>query len=481
MTPTFWTTLSIINYIAVAAVILRILIRGREPRGMMAWILALLLLPVIGLILYGLIGHPPIQQKVRKRQRRRRMIANDLTQHSNAALSRHDVMDDAELEGPQRSLIRVATRLGGTVVTGGNDVEIYHDAEAVFLAISLAIEAAQEHVHMQYYIFANDQTGRAIRDLLVRKAREGVEVRLLLDAVGSWRLRRSFTRQMRREGVKAAYFLPWGLTERRFHVNCRNHRKLVVVDGRTGFTGSQNIGDEYLGRRRKYGPWRDTHLRLRGPSVAQLQEVFVEDWYFATRENLTEDRYFPIVGAAGPLRVQLVPSGPDRRPDVMHQLLFAAVSDAHHAVALSTPYFVPDRAMVLALKSAAYRGVRVRLLIPSDSDHRFVLWAARSYYAELIEAGVEIYEYDGGMLHSKVVVIDRRWAMVGSANMDERSFRLNFELTSVLYDVGPAQQLLADFDDLRVRSRRVLMGDIRSWNMRQDILAGAARLAAPLL
>ncbi len=476
-----WSILSIVNYASVLVAIEHIIRRRREPRGSLAWILALLLLPGVGLILFLLIGQVPIQRKVRRRLRRRRLIEPSLAKQTDDVVRRFDALDFAELEPSQKSLMRLATRMGEAVVTRGNEVVVYHDAERVFLAMGLAIEAAKSHVHMEYYILQADETGRAVGDLLMRKARDGVEVRLLLDAVGCWRLPRSYVRQLQRAGVKVAFFLPWGMTGRRFNLNCRNHRKLVMVDGRVGFTGSQNIGDEYLGRRRRYGPWRDTHLRIRGPAAVQLQEIFVEDWHFATREDLASATYFPEPAMEGSHLVQLVASGPDRRPDVMLQLLYAAVSDARGSIALMTPYFVPDRAMLLALQSASHRGVRVRLLLPSRSDHWFVLWAGRSFYEELLEAGVEVFEYGKGMLHSKVVVVDRRWAMVGSANMDERSFRLNFELTALLYDAELAQGLAADIEVLQSRASRIGLQDVRGWSYRQSLAAGAARLATPLL
>lgn len=482
MSPaTLWTILSILNYVAAFAAIEHILRHRRDPRGMLAWILTLLFLPFVGLLLFLLIGEMPVRRKVRKRLKRRRLIEPALSARSAEVAREHAAQEDQVFEPDQRALVRLATQLGDSVATRGNAVEIYHDAERVFLAMSLAIEAARSHVHLEYYIFQEDETGMALRDLLVRKARQGVEVRLLLDAVGSWRMRRSFVRSMQEAGVRVAFFLPWRPTQRRLNLNCRNHRKLVVIDGEVGFTGSQNIGDEYLGRKRKYGPWRDTHMRLRGPAVAQLQEVFVEDWHFAAGEDLADSAYFDAARPAGMQTVQIVPSGPDRRPNVLHQLLLAAVGDADRSVSLLTPYFVPDHAMVLALESAAYRGVPVRLLIPARSDHRFVLWAGRSYYEELLESGVEIYEYDEGMLHAKVVVIDGRWAMVGSANMDVRSFRTNFELTTLLYDAGLSRELQADFDQLRSASRRVTAGDVSAWSYGQTLAAGVARLATPLL
>ncbi len=476
-----WSTLTVLNYIAVMLAIENILRHRREPRGMLAWILALLLLPFLGLFLYALVGPAPIQRKVRRRRRRRHEIASSLAEKTAVLAKDHDARETARFDESMRGLMNLAAQVSDAVVTTGNNVAIYHDAERAFLNLAIAIDAAQQHVHMEYYIFAADDTGRAMSELLMKKARQGVEVRLLLDAVGCWRLSRRFVRELRSAGVEVEFFLPWGPTNRRLQLNCRNHRKLTIVDGRTAFTGSKNIADEYLGRKKKLGPWRDTHLLMEGPCVTQLQEVFVEDWHFATKRDLTSPRYFPPPAVAGSHVVQIVPSGPDGRADVMHQLLNAAVSDADRSIAVVTPYFVPDRAMMLALTSAAYRGVRVQLLLPSKSEHWLVLWAGRTFYEDLLEAGVEIYEYDGGMIHSKLVVVDQRWSMVGSANMDIRSFQLNFELTSIIYDAELSRYLQEDFETLIRNSRRVREEDVKGWTYTQTLAAGLARLATPIL
>lgn len=475
------TTLSILNYAAVAAAIVHILHTRKDPRGMLSWILTLLLLPVLGLVLYALMGESSIRRKVRRRRRQRQAIAHRLDSKKAAIGDAFDARRSTHLSESEKSLIHLATRVSGSVVTSDNDVVIYHDAEQAFLAMSLAIEAAQSHVHMLYYIYRHDETGAALGQLLRKKAAQGVEVRLLLDAVGCWRLSRAFVRWLSEGGVNVAFFMPWGLTRRRMQLNFRNHRKMTVVDGRTAFTGSKNIGDEYLGRKKKFGPWRDIYLRMSGPCVTQMQEIFVEDWHFSTEVDLSSDAYFPTPEKAGEHLVQIVPSGPDGYADVLHQLLVAAVSDARGEIAVLTPYFVPDRAMLVALCFAAYRGVTVRLLLPSRSDHWLVLWAGRSFYDELLRAGVEIYEYDAGMLHSKMVVIDGRWAMVGSANMDVRSFQINFELTNLLYDAGLAGELRDDFLHLLRQARRVYLRDVKRWTHRQTLAAGVARLATPLL
>ncbi len=463
-TAAVWTTLSIVNYAIVVLMILRILRSRRSPRSMLVWILTLLLVPLLGLILYSLVGQSTIQRKVRKRERKRQRIDESLAQQTAVLARTYDSREERDIAEAQRALIDFATKVSGSVVTRGNHAEVSHDAEKAFLELGLAIEQAQSHIHMQYYIFADDATGRRVRDLLVAKAQEGVEVRLLLDAVGSWSLSRSFVKSLKAGGVKVAFFLPWRPTRRRFQLNCRNHRKLTVIDGRVGFSGSKNIADEYLGRRSRLAPWRDTHLEFRGPCVSQLQEVFVEDWHFATNEDLSSDKYFPHPETAGDKIVQIVPTGPDRQRNILHHLLLAAVADARHDVALLSPYFVPDSAMLLALTAAAYRGVRVRVLVPSKSDNWLVLWAGRTFYQELLDAGVEVYEYETGMLHSKEVIIDGRWAMVGSANMDVRSFRINFETTIMLYDEDLARHLHSSFDALTGGALRVSHGFIDHWS-----------------
>ncbi|MCK4658602.1 MAG: cardiolipin synthase [Phycisphaerae bacterium] len=481
MPAILWKILSVLDMVLVAGAILVVLRRPREPRAMLAWILALLLLPVVGLILFLLIGEPRLKRTRRRRRRRREKLVPGLSRRSGALRDVHVTRQNVPIPEELSNLVSLATRFSRHAPTHGNEVTIYQDAEKTFLARQLAIEAAESHVHMEYYIFQPDETGHAVRDLLINKVRQGVQCRLLLDYVGCWRWPRSFKRSFQEGGVELAFCLPVVPWRGRWRVNFRNHRKLAVIDGKVSFTGSQNIGDEYLGRRKKLGPWRDTHMRIVGPAVHQLQEIFVEDWHYATKVDLLDDKYFPTPQRAGKRAVQVIASGPDDRVNAMHQLLFAAFAAAKQSICIATPYFVPDMAMVLAIQSAAYRGVRVRLMIPSRSDHRVVLWAARSYYEELAGAGVEIYEYDLGMLHSKVVVVDESWALLGSANMDERSFKLNFEVTTILYDAELARTLQNDFEMLLAQSKRVQPTRRSAWTFRETLSLGLARLASPLL
>lgn len=470
-----------VNYALAWWAILAVLRAPREPRAMLAWVLALLFLPGLGPVFFFLLGEPKLERTRRRRRRRRQQLASSLSAKIEAVRAAHAAHIPGNLEHGISRLIYLATRVSDHHPTQGNAVTIFHDAEKTFAAIEAAVRAATHHIHMEYYIWNPDETGQAMAELVMAKAREGVHCRLLLDFIGCWSLTRDMVKAMRDAGVDVAFFMPVIPWRGRWSANFRNHRKIVVVDGRIGFTGSQNVGDEYRGRRTRLGPWRDTHMRVLGPAVHELQEVFVEDWNYATDEDVLADEYFPLTGAAGGQVVQVIPSGPDTRTQVMHQLLFAAIGAARRSVCVITPYFVPDAAMILAFQAAAYRGVRVQILVPTRNDQKITLWVARSYYPELLRAGVEMYEYDFGMLHSKVAIMDEAWALVGSANMDERSFRLNFELTAVLYDSALSGELYADFAALRARSRRVRTEDIRELPFLEMLKTGLARMASPLL
>jgi len=264
--------------------------------------------------------------------------------------------------------------------------------------------------------------------------------------------------------------------------NLRNHRKIVVVDGRVAFTGGVNIGDEYTGRKKRVGPWRDTHLRIEGPAAYHFQEVFAEDWHFATGEDPIEESWFPDPELSGEAMVQVVASGPDTDTQPIQRIFFAAITSARRRVWLTTPYFVPDQAMLAALETAALRGVDVRLLLPARSDMRLVLYAGRSYYDQLLTHGVQIYEYLQGVLHAKTMVVDETWATVGSANMDTRSFRLNFEINAAIYGPDFANQLgkvfLRDLKSAREVTREELA---QRRHVGRRVMESFARILSPVL
>ena len=463
-------------HLAIALWAIVAVLRGRrEPMAMLAWIFAILTLPFLGSFLCWMLESTRVH---RKASRRRRRVAHLMTILSRRAADR---VQTVELPEDLRSLEQLSKRLCQMPATHGNEVRIYQEAGVTYAALEAAIRNAEHHVHLEYYIWQPDDTGRHFRDLLVEKARAGVECRLLLDAVGCWRLTRRFLKPLTDAGCRVAFFMPIYGTRRRLSMHLRNHRKIAVIDGRTAFVGSQNVGDEYLGRLKKLCPWTDTHMRVVGPAVLFLQQTFAEDWSMATRESLLDETYYPDPRLAGASVVQILPTGPARDVSPLNQIVFAAVSTARSDILIETPYFVPDAATRMALIHACYRGVRVRLVLPTRSNYFLVLWAGRSFYPELLDAGVEIYEYDAGMLHSKIVTVDERWCMLGTANMDVRSARLNFEVTALLYDKAVTRQLVDTIGAHCDAARRIHAREIWQWSLPAQLCAGVARLFTPLL
>lgn len=473
----FWFALGV-DLILVPLAIASVLRSRREPTAMLAWVVAIIAFPFIGIVLYILLG----ENRVRRRaERRRRRDLRQIAEYVRWSKRSAPVAAAADLDPELAQIEQISRKLALIPAVGGNEVTCYAEAEATYGALEAAIHDARHHLHLEYYIWQPDQTGRHFRDLLIAAARRGVEVRVLLDAVGSWKLGRSFLAPLTDAGVRVSMFLPILGTRRRWSPHLRNHRKLVVADGHTAFLGSQNIGDEYRGRLKKLSPWYDSHIRIRGPAATLVQQVFAEDWLFSAHESLLEERYFQPPPARGSAVVQIVPTGPDSEFNVLTQILFAAVSAARDSIQIATPYFVPDPATAAVLQYAAHRGVRVRLVIPTRTDAKLVLWAGRSFYPELVQAGVEIREYDSGVVHSKIATIDDRWSLLTSANMDIRSFRLNFEITALIYDASVSRELAGVIARYCSHARAVGLREVYGRSLGEQLLIGGARLFSPLL
>ncbi len=467
--------------------ILHLLRNRKDPGAMLSWILGILLFPIVGASLYFLIG----ERRVRRRARKKRKLAQYIAR-AIAQTSRSEGMEEAEIRLPSlavhpsldeglKQLAEISARLGSFPLTVGNGVKLYGEAADVYDDLLREIDSARHHIHLEYYIFRPDGTGRMFRDRLIRRAREGIEVRLLVDGIGSFGARLGFLKPLKEAGGRVETFLPAIPLRRPWHINCRNHRKIAVIDGRVAFMGSQNIGDEHRGLLHPRGPWKETHLRIEGPAAQQLQDIFVEDWYFAAREDLATRAYLQRQPPRGDSLVQIIPSGPDQEEAILSHIFFSAISLARKSIRISTPYFVPDQGLILALQNAAYRGVSVEVMVPSKTDSRLVLWAGRSFYQELLRAGVRICEYDDGMLHSKTVGIDERWSLVGSANMDVRSFLLNFEVTASIFDETIARELRSAFAKDLAKSRSIPLLTGSPSGIVPSLLEGAARLFSPLL
>lgn len=469
--PHFSTWLAVAWLLYLVPLCVWIVLQKREPVATLSWLLSLSLLPYLGFAIYFLFG----PQKIVRQNLRRHLARRGMGEH--AALCPADA-DCAELA----LLAQATTGLPPSTATAA---QLLIDGGATYDAILDAVATARNHVHLEYYIFEPDRTGTRLRDALVERAQAGVKVRLLLDAVGSSRVGRRFLQPLLDAGAEFAWFHPSRLRLfARPWLNLRSHRKIVVVDGHIAFTGGINITDEEDERLRD-DAYRDLHLRLEGEIVRSVQQVFVEDWAYASghgRRHFVGTHLWPHdrVQDGGGISVQTLVSGPDSSWEAIHRLHVGAIHEAKRRVWLVTPYFVPGEAARMALTSAALGGLDVRLLVPRISDSRLVTWAARSYYDELLAAGVEVREYGPRMLHSKVLVCDDNLAIVGSANFDHRSFRLNFEL-SMLFRDAPFCATLAQFLERELaRARRV--DPRRPRPLWRDRLPEAlARLASPLL
>ena len=437
-----------------------LLLKKRRPVSSVAWILSIVFIPIGGAVLFLLFGINRIERRKASKQRSSQQLAEQRpppTEYSRQP------RDDDRLE--TRRLMRLSQRLTDAWPTSGNDIELLTDMNRTLGLIEQALLSARESIHLEYYIWQPDRTGTRLRDLLIRKAREGVRVRFLYDGFGSFWLTDRFLRPMREAGIQIATFLPGQSFRERWSLNLRNHRKIVVVDGRVAFTGGMNIGDEYIGRSSAFGFWRDAHLRVVGPEVWQHQLVFAEDWYFATGEVLPDAASFPPPAAAGVVTAQTVSGGPEMETSVFQALMLEAINQAQHTVLLVTSYFAPPSAIISALENAAFRGVRVRLLLSGRMNHFLTLMAGRATYGSLLRAGVEISEYQRGLLHSKTLTIDGHWSLVGSANVDCRSLFLNFEAGMVLYDEHLAAQLQQQFELDAQDATRIIpaVWDRRPW------------------
>lgn len=488
MVLTILTTAEVLYVVGLA---IWILFEKRSPVATLAWILALVALPYVGFVVFFFLGP---RRLVRKRLRHRRARGRVEGPKVDARL--------LALEDPRiAQLGRLATQSGEAPSDSCDEVEVFHDAESTYASIEVAIASAKHHVHVAYYIFEPGRIGDRFRDALVERAKAGVTVRVLVDDVGSSALTRKFIKTLRDAGVKFARFNPVTFSRIRSRIDFRNHRKIVVIDGTIGFTGGINVTDDYMpetappssrlekkakkkrAKRKQPGPWRDTHVRIAGDAVRWLQLVFLDDWHYATRyvPSPRDEPYFPTPTGTGQHHVQILASGPDRETEPIQRTYFAAIALAAERVYVTTPYFVPDDAVLTALTTAAQRGVDVRILVPRLSDSIVVTAAARSYYDTVLAAGVRVFEYQPTMIHSKTLLVDDFFSSVGTANMDNRSFRLNFEVTAVLYGKLHAEALADQFDrDLQL-AREVKLDSRRTLAFKWRLFEAGARVLSPLL
>ncbi len=440
--------------------------RNKSPNATLAWLWALLLFPFLGAMFYLLIGS---ERVARRRLALLRALETEIGQEVRRRQAAESALQMPELE-----------RVNGFPQSSGNSVTLLPDGTSFFPVLLEVIASAQHFLHLEYYIWSRDRAGKTIRDALVKASKRGVQVRVLVDEMGSLWLRRSFFAPLVEAGGEFSWFHSFSPRRGRFHLNLRNHRKLVIADGTTALIGGMNIGNEYW-RGSETPPYRDLAIRLCGPIVTQLSEVFSQDWYFATDRALKTPEFYPVIEPCGDVAAQVVPGAPDNEIDEIQLTTIALLHRAEKCIRLMTPYFVPETALLAALQLAAMRGVDVAILVPEKCDHFYLTHVMRSYYEELLPHGIRIFEYRPRMLHAKAVTVDSRYTMTGSANLDIRSQRLNFELNVLVACRDTTKALDRLFEENVANARQVTEASHAQRPLRHKIAEAIFRPAAPLL
>ena len=473
---TIWDLLrySYLLYMAVAILTaLSVVMNNRIPIKTIAWVMVILAIPYLGLLIYFVFG--------RDHRKRRLINKQSLTQIQKKSLLMHShSIGGLEIPKRYRRLVSFFKNIADAYPSDKNEIEIISSGKDFFERLIEEIEKAQDHIHVQFYIFMDDETGHKVREALMAKAREGIDIRLLYDDVGCWSTKEEFFEEMRCAGIFVKSFLKVRFPMFSSKLNYRNHRKLVVIDGKTAFIGGINVADRYV-TGGEWGRWRDIMLCVRGEAVYGMQTSFLVDWYFADRSLVSGARYYPKIDIApGPL-AQVVASNPIGDWREMLQGMSYAISYTENYLYIQTPYFMPSDYVLTAILNLALAGVDVRIMVPEHSDNKIVELASRSYLGDVVYAGAKVYLYRGGFIHSKMLVCDDALSSVGSANIDFRSFECNFEINTFIYDEGTAKKLKAIFmDDMR-NCYQLTYKAYKERTLWQRFKESAARVFSPIL
>mgnify|MGYP001304102057 CR=1 FL=1 len=446
--------LGVILILNIALGISIIFLERKDASATWAWLMVLLFIPIAGFILYLIFGKPISNRRIFTWDTKSRLGVKTAVQAQLRALEEGSFEFKHESIAEYEDIVYLHLRNDDAIYTQDNTIDIYTDGTKKFDALIQDLERASDHIHLLYYIIRSDNLGKRIADVLIKKANEGVEVRMLYDDMGSRRLGRKYIKRLRHAGVQVESFFPPKIPMFNFKINYRNHRKLAIIDGKIGYIGGFNIGDEYLGRKKKFGYWRDTHLRIYGDAVRNMQTRYILDWNQASRNDiLYEDRYYD-ARKQGDAGVQIVSSGPDSDWEQIKNGYIKMIMSAKEYIYIQTPYFIPDESLRDVLRIAVLSGIDVKIMIPNKPDHPFVYWATLSNIGDMLNAGAEAYIYQNGFLHAKTIIVDGKIASVGTANIDVRSFRLNFEVNAFLYDRGITQELeQAFFSDMEASTQ----------------------------
>lgn len=456
-----------------------IFLENKNPSRTLAWLVVLILMPLIGFLGYVLFG-----RSYRKKYLSQNKHLRDSDRLSHAANVQKGLIDYIELPNSEnlhnKRLMQLLLENAKSPFSLNNKITVLTNGMSKFSRLIGALQRAEHHIHLEYFIIRDDHIGNEIRRILIDKAKQGLKVRLIYDAVGSYRLSKYFIDSLKKAGVEVGVFFPVAFPLLSRELNYRNHRKIVVIDGLIGFVGGLNIGDEYLGKSDRFNFWRDTHLEIKGEAVYALQTIFLNDWNFVSRQAIEGAEYFPEHGVKRHALMQIVASGPDSEWQSILQAFYKMMASATDKIWITTPYLVPEESLIMGLKTAALSGVDVRIIIPAKPDHFFVFWASQANIEELLEAGVKIYKYNNGFIHSKIIIVDRLSATVGTTNLDIRSLSINFEVNAFLYDVEAIIRLEEDFIMDLNECEEYLLEEFKKRGAGRKILEAMGRLVSPL-
>ncbi|KAF0506391.1 cardiolipin synthase [Pediococcus pentosaceus] len=455
------------------------LVEKRDISAAWSWLFVMLLLPGIGFIIYLFFGWKLNQRQIFDLKTQKRLGISDMTEYQKRNPKNKPTLD-TNLEN---NLVQMFLNTDNAILTTKNDLKIFTDGHEKFNSLFEDLKKAKHHINIEYFTIYDDQLGKKLRKILVQKAREGVQVRVLYDLFGSKGSKQKFFKELIQASGEVTPFMKSKLGYYSFRINFRNHRKIVVIDGSVGYIGGFNIGDQYLGRNKRFGNWRDTHLRLEGSVVLQLQSRFFMDWNASAKRQKVQFSldYFPQSNVQNNIPMQIVSSGPENDVQKIKQGYIKMIMGAKHSIWIETPYFIPDDALMEALLIAIRSGIEVRIVIPQMPDHPFVYRATEYYVQQLLKAGARIYSYQNGFMHAKTIVVDNMITSVGSANWDIRSFKLNFEANAFMYDPKVAEQIIAtiknDLKDARELDEEYFKQQ-SSWKKFRQL---ASRLISPIL
>lgn len=455
----------------------------RDPKSVWAWLLLLYFIPILGFVFYLLLGVDMHKRKMFKIKELEDHLNEAIRQQESQLKSKKLEEKDQDISG-YTDLIMYNLETSGAMLTDDNDIDIFIDGNEKFDALAEDLKRAEHFIHIQYYIIKNDVLFNRIKEILIEKAAQGVEVRVLFDGMGCRSVKHSYWKELESHGIHTAEFFPAVLRRLHLRINYRNHRKIVVIDNKVAYVGGFNIGKEYIDLSEKFGHWRDTHLRICGSAVQSLQLRFILDWNYAANENLLQNEKLLSPSSGGGrdhCEVQIISSGPDNTIEQIRDNYMRLITKAKQRIYIQTPYFIPDEAVLKALLIAVRSGIEVNIMIPCKPDHPFVYWATYSYVGDLVMAGANCYTYENGFLHSKGVIADGEVFCYGTANMDIRSFSLNFEVDAVVYSSKKAQEMERIFkEDLNV-CKKITKDSYAGRSLIIRLKEQVCRLLSPLL